>query len=80
MVTWNSTYVDNINFNELLWNYEFIYSVLQKFISLKIRPFMKILSYKNLEPYGTILSYSLGVALIQNAAQVIKLEPCLVYV
>ena len=25
MVTWYSTYVDDINFNELLWNYKFIY-------------------------------------------------------
>ena len=46
MVTWYSAYVDIINFNELLWNYEFIYY--ENLLSLKIRPF-----YKNLEPYCT---------------------------
>ena len=38
IVTWYSTYVDNINFNELLWNYKFIYY--ENLLSLKIRPFI----------------------------------------
>ena len=46
MVTW---YVDNINFNKLLWNYEFMYC--KNLLSLKIRPF-----YKNfiLRKFGAI--------------------------
>ena len=46
IVTW---YAHNINFNELLWNYEFIFY--ENLLSLKIRPF-----YKNfiLQKFGAI--------------------------
>ena len=47
MITW---YVDNINFNELLWNYKFIYY--KNLLPLKIRLSKKILYYENLELYG----------------------------
>ena len=49
IVTW---YVHNINFNELLWNYKFIFY--ENLLSLKIKLFMKILYYENLELYDTV--------------------------
>ena len=58
MVTWYSTYTDNIDFNELLWNYEFI-----NLLSLKIGPFYKnfilqnfgAIRYTTIDPYNYIV-------------------------
>ena len=52
MVTW---YAHNINNNELLWNYEFIF-----YENLKSDLFMKILYYENLEPYGISCKNTFG--------------------
>ena len=46
--------IHNINFNELLWNYKFIFY--ENLFSLKIRLFAKILYYENLELYGNQLA------------------------
>ena len=42
-------YVHNINFNELLWNYEF--NFYENLLSLKIKLFTKFLYNENLELY-----------------------------
>ena len=42
------------NFNELLQNYEFI--IMKIYVPLmKIRPFVKVLYYENLEPYDIVI-------------------------
>ena len=48
MVTWH---IYNINFNKLLWNYEF--SVTKIYFHWKSDLLTQILYYKNLEPYGS---------------------------